>query len=152
MLWILLFISLSFNIAVVVSICGLGYKACPAPPETRSRPERLMLPPHLQDIPWDKDIHIMRSRFDSTKVELMKELAKDPIDEETVSEIIEQSLFLQGSLEKSLGDRLLKLRRQMTPEEANAYFEGSATHMQNRMQRIKEIRNRRQNNEKDNRN
>jgi hypothetical protein len=111
-----------------------------------------MLPPHLREAPWDPQLRHMRSSFDSTKVELMRELAKDPIDEETVDGILQRSLELQASLESRLGDRLVDLRRQMTAEEADRYFSDSADNMQRRIQRFKDIRNRRKNHEENNRN
>jgi len=152
LLWILLIVSLSFNLAVIISICHLGYRACPPPKPESPRPERVMLPPHLREAPWDPQLRHMRSNFDSTKVELMRELAKDPIDEETVDGILQRSLELQASLESRLGDRLVDLRRQMTAEEADRYFSDSADNMQRRIQRFKDIRNRRKNHEENNRN
>jgi hypothetical protein len=52
----------------------------------------------------------------------MKELAKDPINEVTIKNILEQSLLNQSALERKLADRLILLRKTMTAEEAKEYF------------------------------
>jgi len=151
LLLFLLIVSLSFNFAVIISIYCFGVRACPAPRDVPPRPDHVMLPPHLQNIPWNPDIRQLRSSFDSTRVELMRELAKDPIDEETVNNILQKSLELQNSLESRLGERLLTLRKQMTAEEAYNYFSNSADNMQRRIQHLRNTRNRRNNHEENKR-
>lgn len=150
---ILLFISLAFNLAVLGSILWirLNHKACPAE-IPQSGHHRIVLPPHLQNdhVMWSPEIRELHSEFNKSKIELMRELAKDPIDATNITAIIDNSLAAQGSLERALAHRLLEIRKQMSAAEAQEYFSSRAEQMKKRSQAFKHKYNRRRNNEKNN--
>ncbi len=151
---ILLFISLAFNLAVLGSILWLRFsRTCPAGALQSGHP-RIDLPPHLQDahVMWSPEIRTMHSHFNESKIELMRELAKDPIDETNITAIIDNSLNAQGTLEHALAQRLLDIRKQMTAAEAEEYFSSRAQQMNRRTQAFRQQYNRRQKDEKNNRN
>ena len=151
---ILLFISLAFNLAVLGSILWIHFgRACPAR-APHSRYHRIALPSHLQDdhAMWNPEIRELHSEFNKSKIELMRELAKDPINATNITAIIDNSLAAQGSLERALAHRLLEIRKQMSAAEAEDYFSARAEQMKQRSQAFKHKYNRRRNNEKDNRN
>lgn len=151
---ILLFISLAFNLAVLGSILWLRFsRTCPAR-APHSRYQRIALPSHLQDdqVMWNPEIRALHQHFNESKIELMRELAKDPIDETNITAIIDNSLAAQGSLERALAHRLLEIRKQMSAAEAQEYFSARADQMKQRSGAFKHKYNRRKDNEKDNRN
>ena len=112
------------------------------------------LPPHLQDAHamWNPEIRELHSSFNESKIELMRELAKNPINEENINAIIDSSMEVQGSLERALAHRLLEIRKQMSAAEAEDYFSSRAENMQERIQAFRHKSNRRKTDEKDNRN
>ena len=101
---------------------------------------------------WNPEIRALHQHFNESKIELMRELAKDPIDETNITAIIDNSLAAQGSLERALAHRLLEIRKQMSAAEAQEYFSARADQMKQRSQAFKHKYNRRKDNEKDNRN
>ncbi|MDY0230149.1 MAG: periplasmic heavy metal sensor [Candidatus Cloacimonadaceae bacterium] len=151
---ILLFVSLAFNLAVLGSILWIHYgRACPQRvPHVREHMTKL--PPHLQDAHamWNPEIRELHSSFNESKIELMRELAKNPINEENINAIIDSSMEVQGSLERALAHRLLEIRKQMSAAEAEDYFSSRAENMQERIQAFRHKSNRRKTDEKDNRN
>ncbi len=127
-LLILLLISFAFNLAVLGSFIYIrvffAHRFCPPPP-----------PPHLSQgrpdmpfremwdrLPDDENLPLLHKEFRDGKIKLMTELAKDPINEENIKHILEQSLISQSALERKLADRLILLRKSMTAEEAKEYF------------------------------
>ncbi|MCB5254063.1 MAG: hypothetical protein RBR69_09265 [Candidatus Cloacimonadaceae bacterium] len=152
---ILLFVSLAFNLAVLGSILWVHFSRIACPAETPyGRQARTALPPHLHNVPtmWSPEIRQMHTRFNDSKIELMNELAQDPIDETNIIAIIDSSLDAQSSLERALGYRLLDIRKQMNAAEAEDYFSSRAKQMKQRTQAFKHRYNRRRTDEKDNRN
>lgn len=125
---ILLLVSFAFNLAVLGSFIYLrvffGSRFCPPPPSPHLSQGRPDMPfKEMWDrLPEDDEIPRLRDEFMNTKIGLMKELAKDPINEETIKNILEQSLINQSALERKLADRLIMLRKTMTAEEAQEYF------------------------------
>ena len=134
LLTVLLFVSLSFNLAIVGSVLWLYFnRPCPPPPPHPNMGRFQPLPP------WDKfkrdpQTDSMRVKFDDTKIALMNELAKDPVDEQKVNTIIESSLAAQNTLERTLGNRMLELRKQMSAEDARQFFSARAKHLKERNQ------------------
>jgi len=143
-LTILLLISAAFNLAVVGSVIYLRLTMpCPAPPHHEGRPQ-MMPPQHVQAfLGNDEEIKHMRNKFDATKENLMQELAKDPIDDQKVSEIIDSSLVAQNELERRLGQKIVAYRKTMTPEEAREHFLHRAENMKTHSQKFIKYRNRR---------
>ncbi len=141
---ILLLVSFSFNLAVVGSIIYLRLTVpCPPPYHSTGRPQ-MMPPQHMQAfLGNDDEIRHLRNKFDSTKVNLMQELAKDPINNQKVSEIIDSSLVAQNELERRLGQKIVAYRKTMTPEEARVHFLQRAENMENRSHKFMKYRNRR---------
>lgn len=139
---ILLFVSFSFNLAVLGSFFYF----------------RLIMPPHCPPPPMehrgmgpgqgfmrdDPEIETLHNRFNDTKLNLMQELAKDPINEAKISTIIDSSLIAQNQLERTLGAKMLAYRKTMSAEEAREHFQRRMDRVKMRSQRIEKIRNRRQ--------
>ena len=152
LLTILLFISLAFNIAVVGSLLWLRVNF-PRPPQPRfEHHERIVLPDHLRSLPWDPGFRDMRGDYDSCRIRLLRELAKDDYSEKDIKAIIDSSIVAQANLEEALGLRLLKIRNQMTAQEAEEYFGARAAQLERRGARFQNILERRQANEKDSHN
>lgn len=152
---ILLFVSLAFNLAVLGSILWVHFSRAACPAETPlGRLQRTALPQHLHDghMMWSPEIRQLHTHFNDSKIELMNELAKDPINETDITAIIDSSLDAQSSLERALGYRLLDIRKQMSAAEAEDYFSSRARQMKQRTQAFKHRYNRRRTDEKDNRN
>ncbi len=144
-LLILLFISLSFNLAVLCSF--LYFRLILPPPCPQTLPE----PPMGRGMAagpgfmrGDRDVMRLHEKFTETKLNLMQELAKDPVDEAKVSSIIDSSLIAQSQLERTLGEKILAYRKTMTAQEAREHFQSRIENMQNRSHRMQRIRNRRQ--------
>lgn len=149
---ILLFISLAFNLAVVGSMLWVRYtRICPAPASQRMHQKR-DLPPHLQDarLMGSPEISELHKQFGDGKLKLMRELAKDPIDEEYITTIIDSSLNTQSSLERALGNRLLDIRKQMSAAEAEDYFSSRADQMEQRTKAFRHKHHRRPKDEENN--
>lgn len=129
LLLILLLVSAAFNLAVIGSFIYLRFcfpgRAClPPPPPPHAMHGRPGFPGNemWDRLPMDDDLMVLRRAFKGNKIELMQELAKDPIDEEKINTLLENSLINQTALERRLGIRLLELRKTMTAEEALEFF------------------------------
>lgn len=122
---LLLLISASFNLAVLGSfIYFRSIRPCPLDmpgPRPGPHPE---FPRH--NGAWkffdDDSIKALREEFGAQKKQLMDEIAKDPIDEEHINSIIESSLSAQIKLEREMGRRLIKMRNEMSADEARDFF------------------------------
>lgn len=143
-LFVLLLISLSFNLAVLGSFFYIRfYLPCPAP--------RPMFKEHMHDgrppepffLHKDVEIEQLRKTFGATKVSLMKELAKDPVDEAKVASIIDSSLVTQNQLERRLGEKILAFRKTLSAEEAREHFQRRLENMDKRSQRMNKLKYRR---------
>ncbi|HCM14915.1 MAG: hypothetical protein WCY87_01365 [Candidatus Cloacimonadales bacterium] len=144
----LLFISLAFNLAVLGSIIWLRLHIPRTVHRERSRNEWVRLPEHIHHDQNDPEIRQMRVEYDNQKVNLMRSLAGDNYVEKDIIAIIDSSLTAQTNLEKELGHRLLDIRKQMSSEEAEKYFGARADMLQRRINRYRDIRNRRLEDEK----
>lgn len=123
---ILLFISLAFNLAVIGSFLYVRLTFGTPPPHPPKGGEHFRGPmdrhgegPLVRD---NERLQSLRDEFRETKKELMRELAKDPIDETKLNTIIDSSLVAQGKLERELGNALIARRKTMTAEEAKEFF------------------------------
>ncbi|PKN73928.1 MAG: hypothetical protein CVU49_09525 [Candidatus Cloacimonetes bacterium HGW-Cloacimonetes-2] len=160
---ILLLISLAFNLAVVGSMIFLKSKAAPPPfvdhPGGRFRPmdrfdrmERMKSdegrPMGRPDRRSDDGSRFedsaatreLRLKFRRSKMELMQELAKDPIDEARINTILTRSLTEQTALERTLGADLIAARKKMTAEEAEQRFGRRAEALRRRIERTENRR------------
>lgn len=151
MLTILLFISLAFNLAVLGSVLWLHTHLPKPPMHSRDHFERPNLPDHIKELPWDPQLKELRKEYDADRILLLKELAQADFQESTALALIDSSLAAQGKLEKALANRLLTLRTHMSAEEAKEYFNTRADHIEMRSKRIRNIQERRQSNEENNR-
>lgn len=127
LLFILLLVSLAFNLAVLGSFVYLRFVLKPDFPPPPPHHVRQGKPgPHelkiWQRLEPDENIKSMRREFMASKRELMQELAKENLDESRVREILDASLKNQTELETRLGDRLIQLRKTMSAEEAKEFF------------------------------
>lgn len=138
---ILLLISVAFNLAVLGSFIYLRSTRPPCPPG-RPRPPREWghkgrgpgrgpggPAPFIE---FGDSTKLLFDRFDKIKQELMRELAKDPINMAQIESIVSRSLGAQADLERDLVDRLIRLRKTMTPEEAKEHFSRRAEEIQRR--------------------
>lgn len=143
-LFVLLLISLSFNLAVLGSFIYIRfYLPCPSPPPMH-RGQMLGDKPHEPFFMHkDEEFHRLKKDFNATKVSLMKELAKDPVDEARIAGIIDSSLVAQNKLERRLGEKILAFRKTLSAEEAREHFERRAENMHNRSPRMLKMKYRR---------
>lgn len=127
-LYILLFISLAFNLAVLGSFVFIRF-FLPPPLDRMHNPEMegrgmgdhrmQMWQQHCVD---DTEMTQIKTKFADSKHALMSELAKDPIDETKIKTIMDSSLVIHSTLERRLGQRLLTLRKSMGADEAKDFF------------------------------
>lgn len=139
LLYALLIISLAFNLAFLGSFIFLRFRHIRPPfhPLMKTR-ELRMQPPALMDRPYAEEspaIQAKRNEFRKAKITLFRELAKDPVNEARVTQILEASMAAQSSLERDLGVAMLELRKSMTPEEAKTHFENRIKRLEERHQR-----------------
>ncbi|MDD4100657.1 MAG: hypothetical protein PHT47_06145 [Candidatus Cloacimonetes bacterium] len=146
---ILLFISLSFNLAVLGSLFWLRL-ARPHRPDTRELRIRYpRLPEHIERSERDPQITAARREFHRTTMALLQELRKDTVNEENIMAIIDSSLVAQTALERRLGTSLLNLRKQMSATEADEYFGKRIEFLNQRHNHIHHRRNRHEKNNND---
>lgn len=142
----LLLISFSFNLAVIGSAVYLRLiMPCPVEPFPHGQgPERR---PQMDRehgfMRNDPEVMNLRYKFDDTKVNLMQELAQDPVNEAKVNAIIDSSLVYQNILEHKLGQKILAYRKTMSAAEAREHFLSRANNLRNRSHRLDQIRHRR---------
>lgn len=138
---ILLIVSLAFNLAVLGSFLFLQFRHH-HPHRDRdlrySRPHEEFGPRDERWIPLQSDsTRVLRENFIQAKRELMQELAKDPLNEANINEIIERSISAQTLLERDLGLHLIEVRRSMSAEEAREHFTRRLENIQPRNDRRK---------------
>ncbi|NLO44533.1 MAG: periplasmic heavy metal sensor [Candidatus Cloacimonetes bacterium] len=150
LLFILFSISLAFNLAFIGSLLWFHLRISKAKQRAPRTRERIELPTHVNDMRHNPQIDQLRSDFESYKLKLMEELAKQTLDEERILSIIDSSLVAQSDLEQSLGENLVQIRKQMTPDEAKDYFQSRAEHMKRRTEMFNRRHDRRNKNEEDN--
>jgi hypothetical protein len=144
LLTVLLFISLFLNAGIVGGLVVMGiyrhnhishhYMQDQDRPAFAGR--NRFLPPEEDD----PNIVALRDSFRNTKIELMQELAKDPINEARIDSIIDESIQAQSNMETALGHKLLEIRKSMTPEEAKRHFSGRLDFMQRSEERRQDRR------------
>ncbi len=143
LLYILLLISLAFNLAFVGTF--IYFRAThPKPHWEDSRRDRHDHQDRDKYRIEDSDsTRALRDSFRSIKKELMLELAKETIDEAAINSIIQRSLQAQAVLESDLGKRLIILRKSMTSQEAKEHFMDRIKRMDERKERREDKQRRR---------
>lgn len=101
------------------------------------------MPPEPGFMRGDAEVERLHTKFNETKLHLMQELAKDPVDEVKVASIIDSSLIAQNQLERTLGEKILAYRKTMTAKEAREHFQSRIENMQSRSHKIQRFRDRR---------
>lgn len=133
---ILLLISASFNLAVMGSFIYLRSTRPPFPPgPPKEWGHRGPGPGKGRGGPgpmfeFGDSTQVLFERFDKVKLEMMRELAKDPLDMTRLDTIVNRSLGAQADLERDLVDRLIRFRKSLTPEEAKEHFTRRAEEME----------------------
>jgi len=148
LLFIILLISLAFNIAFVGSFLFWHYKfksdflSGKLPREImdhRNRHQGMMNdrqgprddqpppPPGFRrgDMGWMGNREIIkpyRDKFDQSKTEFYRELQRPKFNEDLLKQKLETSLVNHTELEKKIGLRLIEMRKKMTPQEADQFF------------------------------
>lgn len=151
LLYMLLMVSLAFNLAVAGSLVWFKALHPKHPPRERIYQRDFpKMPEHIMREEWSSEIIQYRKDFDNSKLRLMEELQKETLDETIIESIIDSSLVAQNNLERYLGKRLVNYREQMTAEEADEYFGKRIEHIKNRNNYFRQSR--RNPHEKDNRN
>jgi len=82
--------------------------------------------------PRDKELQALHAKFNQTKITLMEELAKDPINETRINAIIDSTVSVQNQLERRLGLRVLEYRKTLTAQEAKEQFQKRAEFLKER--------------------
>lgn len=126
----ILLISCSFNLAVLFSFIYFRVVMPPPPPPQGQR----MFPPPPENMRHhnDKELQAQHAKFNQTKIALMEELAKDPIDEARINAIIDSTVSAQNQLERRLGQRLLDYRKTLNAQEAKEQFQKRAEFLKQR--------------------
>jgi Spy/CpxP family protein refolding chaperone len=129
---ILLFISLAFNLAVLIMFLHIsvfhkepffhpGFKS---PSEMRDNDIRdHFRRPRPEDMLENKDeIRKLREDFREKRREFMEIMRKDNFIEEDAIKAMEATHQAQEILEKRLGESIIEYRKKLTPTEAREYF------------------------------
>lgn len=148
---ILLLVSLAFNLAVVAAFIYMTVRGPHHHHRTRPRPDTESYRHRDRDSTWaDSDsIRALRTTFRETKHEFMTELAKEPINEPALNTILERSLSEQSLLERELGKRLIERRKEMSPEEAEEFFNRRAERLRRFSERIDRMNRRNRDGDRD---
>jgi len=125
---IILLISLAFNLAVLGSFVFIRFyfrdHGCPVPPPPLAggKPGGFIPPEIMQRIKGDTDFLSIRDSLDSKRRLLMRELAKDPIDEPKIQSILQDIHNKQTAFEQKMASELIAFRKNMTADEAKEFF------------------------------
>jgi hypothetical protein len=146
LLYILLLISLAFNLAFIGSFLywrhqfKYDFMNGKHPHEMRgNRPPQWDGPPMAppghrpDDFGWMGNKQIIepyREKFAASKEEFFKALQQPVVNEEVLKQKLEASLQNHTALEKQIGLRLIEMRKKMTSQQANEFF---GRHMNNSM-------------------
>lgn len=130
---ILLLISVAFNFAVLGSFVYLKNS------RAQSERDRPYGPAMRRDNRGPKEnpafsdsTRALWNEFADIKAEFMLELSKDPLDMDSLDDILARSLANQAILENDMAERLIRHRQSMSASEAKEFF----------MQRYEEMINR----------
>lgn len=131
LLTILLFVSLFLNAGIVGGLVVMGVYRYNHISHHYLNPSSENYRRDLVDIPELTDPRILglRDSFRNIKKELLQELAKDPVDEAKITEIIERSIGAQSDMERALGYKLLEHRKTLSASEAKEHFNGRLERM-----------------------
>jgi len=84
-------------------------------------------PPGLRrgDMGWmgnSKIVKPFKDKFMESKKEFYKELQRPSFNENTLKQKLNESLVNHTELDKQIGLRLIEMRKEMTPQEADKFF------------------------------
>ncbi len=121
---ILFIISMAFNIAFVSTFLYHRVRMRPGFPE--HFPPDHQPPPHpefMERVEENKEMILpLRMEFQKSREELIAALMSEDFNEDELIKMVEKTLEDQIKMEKELGMRLIELRKQMTPEQAENFF------------------------------
>ena len=119
-LGILVIISLSFNLAFL-SMFFFHLLRGPLPPGIG---HDFKIPPRFRDYFIDsrEDIKPLRHDFENSRKDFMIALSDPEFDENRLLDMLDLAVDRQMIMEKELGIKLIQLRKQMTPNEAEKFF------------------------------
>lgn len=132
-LTIVLFISLAFNLAVMLMFSYMSiYHRPPFCPPGMERPmdrdshkdRRTKLKPELKQLMKNnrEEMRDYREEFAQKRKDFMKTLANDTLRVKDAEAAMEASLKAHEALERKLGSSLINLRSNMSAEEAKIFF------------------------------
>jgi hypothetical protein len=118
---ILFIVSLAFNLAFI----GFGtYRVIQV--RKFADPERFIrnIPQEFKDRfhQHREEVKPIRDEIDQIHGEFMTELRRSDYNEDYLKEKLDLFLTRQAALERIMGDNLIKLRRDLTPEQAEKFF------------------------------
>ncbi len=121
----ILLISVSFNAAFIVStiIHIKNRPPLPGPPAGFEFKEHHH-PPRFDKIMEEGKVEARQRMIEYRKYkhEFMKELMSEEFTPEKARDIFQQGLNIQNEMEKNIGEHLIKLRSEMTNEQAKEFF------------------------------
>ena len=62
----------------------------------------------------DDNIRALKAQVRTTRTELMQELAKDPLNEARVNQLIQSSISTQNAMEQAMGTKLIEYRKTLS--------------------------------------
>jgi hypothetical protein len=138
LIFILLLVSLAFNLAFIGSFLYWRHEFRHDFMRERERPGREMMDgkrdhrngppqpgPRPDDMGWMGNKQIIepyRIKFEDSRVEFFKALQQPVVNEVLLKQKLEASLQNHTELDKQVGLRLIDMRKKMTPQQANEFF------------------------------
>jgi len=158
---IVLFISLAFNLAVMIMFAYVSiYHKPPFPhPGMKPRHERDFDRMHrpgmnmkMQEMMGGnkEELKPFRDSFDQKREAFIQSLSRDTLNVKEVEAAMEASLKAHEDLERHLGQSLIKMRSNMSGKEAGVFFKERLKQMRHNQEKFHQRRNRLNNNNKDN--
>ena len=147
-LLIVLFISLAFNLAVMLmfSYASIYHRPPFCPPGMRQemnrdrdkRPEDNLKPALKKLVEENRaEMEKARKEFAQTRKDFMQTLVQDTLNVKEAEAAMDASLKSHEDLERNLGNSLINLRKNMTSEEAKAFFKERIDRMQRKSDRFR---------------
>eukprot|EP01156_Anaeramoeba_ignava_P010237 Anaeramoba_ignava/a479150_33.p3 GENE.a479150_33~~a479150_33.p3 ORF type:complete len:149 (-),score=14.47 a479150_33:499-945(-) len=124
-LYTILLISISFNAAFIVStiVHIKNRPPFPGPPDGFEFKDHHRPPRFDKMMEEGKDEARKRMlSYRKQKREFMEELVSEDFSPEKAREIFQQGINIQMEMEKSIGEHLIKIRSEMTAEQAKEFF------------------------------
>ena len=118
MIYLILFVSIAFNVGFLVmstvASCRKPDTFMPTPPAQRHQ--------RMNKAFHDEDIKTARIENMELRKELFRELAKPEMDRQTIDQIVSNLIESQRTLEQNVLLHFVKVREESTPEEAQEIF------------------------------